>query len=151
MINEKILKVKVQQAIRLFNNGWDIESISKDVNESTEWVTQAIVDLVAPTSVGIVDNVKKYKTKAGYVVIYRKGKYYMEHRLVWEKKNGSIPEGMVIVHLNGVKDDNRIENLAMVPRYSRRRSTDYACERRIRELESEIDKLKLRIKELEAK
>ena len=35
----------------------------------------------------------------------------LEHRYVWEQHNGPIPEGCVIHHINGVKTDNRIENL----------------------------------------
>lgn len=33
------------------------------------------------------------------------------HRLVWECFVGPIPEGLQINHKNGVKDDNRLENL----------------------------------------
>lgn len=33
------------------------------------------------------------------------------HRMTWEAFHGPIPDGMVINHLNGVKTDNRIENL----------------------------------------
>ena len=36
------------------------------------------------------------------------------HRLVWFKHFGSIPEGMMIDHINGVKTDNRIENLRLI-------------------------------------
>ena len=36
------------------------------------------------------------------------------HRLVWEARHGPIPEGMVIHHINGDQQDNRIENLQMV-------------------------------------
>jgi DNA-binding XRE family transcriptional regulator len=33
------------------------------------------------------------------------------HRLVWETFNGPIPAGLQINHKNGVKNDNRLENL----------------------------------------
>lgn len=33
------------------------------------------------------------------------------HRIIWEMRNGPIPEGMVIDHINGDPWDNRIENL----------------------------------------
>lgn len=36
------------------------------------------------------------------------------HRLVWEDANGQIPKGMCINHINGVKTDNRLENLEVV-------------------------------------
>lgn len=35
------------------------------------------------------------------------------HRLVWRHFNGPIPAGMTINHLNGIKDDNRPENLEL--------------------------------------
>ena len=47
----------------------------------------------------------------------RKGhRYQPEHRVVWEAAHGSLPKGWVVHHLNGIKDDNRLENLQAVPR-----------------------------------
>lgn len=37
-----------------------------------------------------------------------------EHRLVWAEDNGPIPDGHVVHHRNGVKDDNRLENLELM-------------------------------------
>lgn len=59
--------------------------------------------------------------RQGYVLLRtsRPGQYpyEREHRLVWEQRNGPMPKGWVVHHLNGVKDDNRIENLAAMPRH----------------------------------
>lgn len=38
------------------------------------------------------------------------GKKYLAHRLVWFYHNGEWPDGD-IDHINGIRDDNRIENL----------------------------------------
>lgn len=38
----------------------------------------------------------------------------LAHRLVWQHARGDIAEGLVINHLNGVKDDNRLANLEVV-------------------------------------
>lgn len=59
------------------------------------------------------------KTKKGYVLVHMPGhpradKYgrVFEHIVVWEQANHStVPKGYVIHHLNGIKDDNRPENL----------------------------------------
>lgn len=41
-------------------------------------------------------------------------KAILTHRLVWEVFNGKIPENMLINHKNGIKNDNRLENLELV-------------------------------------
>ena len=39
------------------------------------------------------------------------------HRLIWENHyNKPVPEGYVIHHINGIRTDNRIQNLQCVPR-----------------------------------
>jgi len=49
--------------------------------------------------------------------------YYMrgvpEHTYTWEKYHGKrLPVGYIIHHANGVKEDNRIENLIAMPKCS---------------------------------
>ncbi|KKN71823.1 hypothetical protein LCGC14_0416770 [marine sediment metagenome] len=86
------------------------------------------------------------KHKGGYVIILKpqgyenlKHRYVFEHRVIWEKANGKLPEGYVIHHLNGIKDDNRLENLVPLPRSAHSGSTVLnVFKSRIRELESQI-------------
>lgn len=63
--------------------------------------------------------------------------YVLQHILVWEKEhNKKLPEGYVIHHLNGIKYDNRPENLLAVPRSKHHNwLVNSALQERIRELE----------------
>ena len=67
--------------------------------------------------------------------------YVFEHILVWERvHNKPLPKGWVIHHLNGIKSDNRPENLVAM---SRSRHANYIpiLKRKIRELEAEVELL----------
>lgn len=82
----------------------------------------------------------------GYRNINTNGKYILEHKLVWEKENGKLSEGWIIHHMNGDKQDNRIENLTAMPRKNHSPKTIIEPFRqRIRYLEQEVKKLKKRI------
>ena len=70
--------------------------------------------------------------------------YVREHVLVWEKANGCyLPEGYVIHHLNGIKTDNRPENLTAVqPKDHGGWTYAQSLQKRILELEAIIETLK---------
>lgn len=62
------------------------------------------------------------KTSKGYIQILMhehkradSSGYVMEHIVVFEKESGiEIPKGCCVHHINGKKDDNRIENLCLM-------------------------------------
>lgn len=61
------------------------------------------------------NNHKFYPTKQGYWLGTVNKKPIRLHRYVWEQHNGKIPKGYHIHHKNGNKNDNRVENLEMLP------------------------------------
>lgn len=68
---------------------------------------------------GKILNVGKKKTLAGgyrngYLRVSIRGKTYSVHILIYKTFVGEIPAGMVLDHINGIRDDNRLENLRCV-------------------------------------
>lgn len=57
---------------------------------------------------------KRWLNHDGYVLIRLRGKTIQEHRQVMEEKLGRpLAEGETVHHMNGVRDDNRPENLEL--------------------------------------
>lgn len=55
------------------------------------------------------------RSRCGYIPVGRHSKHIgMAHRLIWMAVHGAIPDGLQINHKNGIKHDNRIENLELV-------------------------------------
>ncbi len=57
-------------------------------------------------------------SRNGYLTLrgYCNGKRarFTVHRMIWVYHHGDIPNGMTINHINGLKTDNRIENLELM-------------------------------------
>lgn len=97
--------------------------------------------------------IKPYHTKEGYLMIYRpdalsaqKEGYIPEHRFVMQEHLGRVllPSEQVH-HINGIRDDNRIENLRLVSRADHETYTTLCGDCPLRK---EIRLLRWQIKEL---
>jgi len=68
--------------------------------------------------------------------------YVLEHIVIWERTyNKTLPEGYLIHHINGIRSDNRPENLMAVTK-KQHHNLYQVYQKRIRELELEIARLK---------
>lgn len=59
-----------------------------------------------------IGNRAGYKHSNGYRRVWVNGKKYLEHRVIFLYNHGYLPE--FIDHINGIKDNNKIENLRAV-------------------------------------
>ena len=95
---------------------------------------------------GFSEGTKRHNTK-GYVEVKRSDHpranprgWVAEHLLVWEEINKqSLPEGWHIHHLNGIRDDNRQENLSALPAKEHAKLISN-LQRRVRELEIQVSR-----------
>ncbi len=71
----------------------------------------------------------------------RRTPYELEHRVLWEQAFGPLPKWHIIHHLNGIKSDNRLENLAAMSRADHHTKHAEPYEARIRALEARIREL----------
>ncbi len=70
------------------------------------WKENCVCKDIAGKMVGSSD-------KDGYIVLSYRGRWYKVHRLVWAYVYGEFPKKN-LDHINGIKSDNRIENLRLI-------------------------------------
>ena len=70
--------------------------------------------------------------------------YISEHRLIWEQTHGNLPPGYIIHHLNGIPDDNRLENLCALS-LKNHNAILKVYQVRIKQLETTIRELKTQL------
>ncbi len=59
---------------------------------------------------------KEVEGPNGYVGVATPDGQMPVHRYTWEQAHGKLAPGMVVHHINGKKNDNRLENLVAMPR-----------------------------------
>jgi hypothetical protein len=89
-------------------------TFSKEQRKQVDLQESKFDNLLIDTKRGMITNIKTGKlyrsTKNDYLHIGNN----LAHRLIWEYVNGPIPDGLFIDHINGIRNDNRIDNLRLV-------------------------------------
>lgn len=119
LIQEKAMKSRFQKGHETFNKGKNmkdyldpdtIEKIKKSQFQKGHEPHNTTYD-------GHVSLRHDSKTGIPYFHIrVRKGHFEHLHRYIWEKENGPVPEGKIVVFKNGDTLDVRIDNLQVISR-----------------------------------
>lgn len=148
-INEKAGKIKkykwdYEQLHDLYlKQKMTVVEISKLMGRSKDAIRRALVKLdvkIRNSSEARLAKGPSRHISGGYVVVYcpEKRRYIAEHILIWEQvHNSKLPKGWVIHHLNGIRNDNRPENLIALSSQKHRLILAEKA-KRIRELETKI-------------
>jgi hypothetical protein len=151
----------------MYRHGWSVNEIEEFIERSNQAVYERLKKVgvkIRSISEGIKLAIKRGRwnptrgskhhswsggrciNKDGYIeIITRQRNKILEHRVIWELHNGKLPEDWVVHHLNGTKADNRLENLAAMPRKKHSPLSIVEPYRaRIKELERELYDLKKR-------
>lgn len=96
---------------------------------------------------------RKYKTFDGYIAVYRpdhpdttRNGMMMEHRLIAEIKYGRrLLRSEDVHHINGIKDDNRPENLEVLTSGSHARVTGQTAVQKRKAMRDEFNAMKIEL------
>lgn len=119
--NAAVLKFKIDNKIIAVGAH---EPVARD---AFEYVDGRLLAKFKSQNYSVGDVVGSICKTHGYVIVGHGKKLYQAHRLVWEMFNGPIPKGLYIDHINGIRSDNRIDNLRVVNKATNARNRRLPC------------------------
>jgi predicted DNA-binding protein YlxM (UPF0122 family) len=108
-------------AYDLYLQGLSLQQVANEIGVTRQCVYKAfkkrgfMLRGVNYRAYQVYDNKKFTLRNNGYYSLTKDDRQLM-HRYVWNKEKGDIPENYDIHHINGLKYDNRIENLECLPK-----------------------------------
>ena len=107
------------QAYEIYLTGLSLEQVAKELNVTRQCVYKAFKKRglqlrgINFQPFQFYDYKKFTLRQNGYFSLSNNDRMLM-HRYVWEKEKYKIPKNYDIHHINGIKSDNRIENLECI-------------------------------------
>lgn len=104
------------KAYELYLSGLSLSQVANKINVSRQCVYKAFKKrgfLLRGKNFNPIQEYdgKKFSLRPSGYFALTNNKRTLMHRYVWIKENGPIPDGWDVHHINGIKSDNRIENL----------------------------------------
>ena len=88
-------------------------TIMEIIKEYLEYLDGNLIWIKKPCIRVNIGDIAGKVTSSGYLQFGLKGKYYMNHRIIWKLYNGDIPEGFIVDHRDRCKLNNNILNLRL--------------------------------------
>lgn len=164
-LGRKVSEADWMKVVEIYEAGCSCEEIATKFGVSHSWISKHLRDLgkirtpieskrIRGTILSGDKNPQwrggRFQDSNGYIQVknhdHPQGKnrhsYVFEHTIVWEEyHNRKLPEGYLIHHLNGIKNDNRPQNLIAMTRKDHHHQIE-PYKKRIRELEIENRQLR---------
>lgn len=114
VISQKAMALQNELELLEGENFYEKPHLAKNVFEYAEGM---LIWKIRPANCKKIGERAGWTSGEGYRVIFYKKNQYQEHRLIFSMFFGPVKKSLEIDHINGIKDDNRIENLRAVSKH----------------------------------